>query len=118
MQCDDAAKQADDRDASIINGIFTAGLILQSEAVRVASGDVIGHVERAIEELDNAMRDICSAATNRRQGSRRRGSIICGSAGIGCRTVWCSRRTRSPGNHGRPAQPPGVGLATSRHDGR
>jgi hypothetical protein len=73
MQCDDAAKQADDRDASIINGIFTAGLILQSGAVHIASGDVIGHVERAIEELDNAIRDIRSAAFARRIDARVRG---------------------------------------------
>ena len=73
MQYDDAAKQADDRDASIINGISTVGLILQSEAVRMASGDVIGHVERAIEELDNAIRDIRSAAFARRIDARVRG---------------------------------------------
>jgi len=70
MRCDDGAMSADERDASAINGIFTVGMILQSQVRQVENGEAARHVTGAIELLDEAIREIRLAAFARQRRRR------------------------------------------------
>ena len=58
MRCDKAGASADARDASVINGIFSAGLILHTHLNQIDNGKAACYVEGALEQLDEALREI------------------------------------------------------------
>jgi hypothetical protein len=67
MRGDDRAESADDRDGSVVNAIFTAGMILHAQVARIEDGKAVHYVEGALEQLDEALREIRWAALVRRR---------------------------------------------------
>jgi hypothetical protein len=62
MRCGNGSEPADDRDATVINGIFSAGLILHTHLNQIDNGKAACYVEGALEQLDDALREIRWAA--------------------------------------------------------
>ena len=69
MWCDDGAKSANDRDASVVSGIFAAGLILHKQLNQINNSKAAHHVEGALDQLDQALREIRWAVFVRQRGS-------------------------------------------------
>jgi hypothetical protein len=67
MRRDDGTESADDRDGSVVNGIFTAGMILHAQLARIDSGQAVRCVERALEHLDQALQEVRRAALVRQR---------------------------------------------------
>jgi hypothetical protein len=70
MRCDDGTESADDRDGSVVNGIFAAGMILHRQLARIDSGRAVRSVEAALEQLDGALQEIRRAAFVRQRDTR------------------------------------------------
>lgn len=58
MRCGNGSEPADDRDASVINGIFSVGLILHTHLNQIDNGKAACSVAGALDELDEALREI------------------------------------------------------------
>ena len=58
MRCGNGSEPADDRDASVINGIFSAGLILHTHLNQIDIDKAACYVEGALDQLDEALREI------------------------------------------------------------
>jgi hypothetical protein len=64
---DDGAESADDCHASVVNGIFGAGMILHAQLAQIDDGKAARYIEGALEQLDEALREIRWAAFVRRR---------------------------------------------------
>lgn len=60
---------AHDRDDRVINGVFSAGMILQSTMPEIDSPNAARHVGRALEALDDGLNDVRRAALTRHLGA-------------------------------------------------
>jgi hypothetical protein len=51
----------------VVNAIFTAGMILHAQVARIEDGKAVHYVEGALEQLDEALREIRWATLVRRR---------------------------------------------------